>query len=262
MDFGSLKNKFTELYVESHISGDDKGKKLYKEFLNILKESETLKSHFIVYKNLENKVVSSEFEASEYLRENITPLSDFRGEKSIVTECKKLVELLENNGIELNFEPNEFNKSLHTLITKTPTVDNIDSIHESKMNIVKHLMTEKKSTNNDEDLVRENIDVNKFLNIATEKYNEKYGELSEEEKKLIKVIREGNDDDKSNLLNEMVKETINLVNDKLKISENNIELKGKLLETKEVIYNMLEESNTNTFNTNIKKLYDIKSVLK
>lgn len=260
MDFGTLKNKFTQIYVESHINGDNKGKELYKRFLEVLKESETLKSYFIVYKNLENKTVSNEFEANEYLKENLTVLDKFRGDKSIVSETQKLINLLENNDIEVGTDiPSNFNKSLHTLTTNTRDINNIDSIHEAKVSLVKYLMEEKTKLEDDSDLVRENIDVNKFLNIATEKYNEKYSTLSEEEKRIIKVIREGNDSEKEELLRSMIKETISLVNQRLSIVGDNISLKGKLLETKDVVYSM-DEYDANSFGDNIKKLYDIKSV--
>jgi hypothetical protein len=258
MDFGTLKNKFTETYIESHLNEDTKGKELYKRFLQVLKESETLKTYFIVYKNLEKKTVSNEFEATEYLKENLGILDRFRGNDSIVTESKKLINLLENNDIELSSEPSEFNKSLHILTTSSRDINTIDSIHEAKMSLVNHLMVEKSDSKEDEDLVRENIDVNKFLNIATEKYNEKYGELSEEEKNIIKVLREGNEDEKETLLHSMIKETVSLVNNRLEKTGDNMDLKAKLLETKDVIYNM--EYNVETFGENIKKLYDIKTV--
>jgi hypothetical protein len=259
MDFGTLKNKFTEAYIESHLNEDQKGKELYKRFLEVLKESETLKTYFIVYKNLEGKTASNEFEATEYLKENLSLLEKFRGEKSIVNESKKLINLLENNDIDLGGEPTEFNKSLHILTTNQRNVNNINSIHESKLNVVKHLMEDKTKVNNEEDLVRENIDVNKFLNIATEKYNEKYSTLTEEEKTILKIIREGNDTDKEGLLRSMVKETISLVNERLKSVNDNISLKAKLLETKDVVYSM-DEYDSTTFSENIKRLYDIKSV--
>lgn len=259
MDFGTLKNKFTQEYINSHINEDSKGKELYKEFLNIIKESDTLKSFFVVYKNLENKTTSSEFEAGKYLDENLSVLDKFRGEKSIVNECKKLVNLLESYGIELNEQPNELNESLHKLTTTSKGVETIDVIHESKLNVIKHLMTEKSNSKENNDLVRENIDVKKFLNIATEKYNEKYSTLSEEDRKMIKVVTSGTNEEKESLLKSMVKETLSLVNDK--IGTTNLSLKEKLLETKDVIYN-ISEFGLDNFSNNFKKLYDIKNILK
>lgn len=258
MDFGSLKNKFTELYIESHINGEDKGKELYKTFLSTIKESETLKSYFIIYKNLESKLASSESEAYDYLKENLSVLDKFRGGNSIVNECKKLVNLLENNDIELKWEPNEFNKSLHILTTNSRNVNTINTIQEAKSLLVKHLMEEKEDTKNDSDLVRENLDVKKFLSIVTDKYNEKYSSLTEEEKNIIKVLRSGNIENKKELLQNMIKETISVVNENLN-KNTNVELKEKLLETKDVVYSMVDFDST-TFGENIKKLYNIKTV--
>ncbi len=259
MDFGTLKNTFTQTYIESHIKGEAKGKELYKRFLEVLKESETLTSYFIVYKNLENKTASSEFEANEYLKENLSILDKYRGDKSIITETKKLVNLLENNDIKVDLEPTNLHKSLHTLTTTSKSVSTINDIHEAKLNLVKSLMEEKVIVE-DEGIVRENIDVQKFLTIATDKYNEKYSNLTEEEKNIIKVLREGDDSTKESLLTSMIKETVSLVNNKLKDTGNNIDLKAKLLETKDVVYGM-ENYNVETFGENIKKLYDIKNVL-
>ena len=51
MNFGTLKDIFTEKLIESYTSDDKTGKELYKKFLKILKENETLKTTFIIYLN-------------------------------------------------------------------------------------------------------------------------------------------------------------------------------------------------------------------
>ena len=60
MNFGTIKNIFTLKLIESYSSEDDVlvkyGKDLYKKFLNTLKESETLKTAFIV-----NKIMTTYF---------------------------------------------------------------------------------------------------------------------------------------------------------------------------------------------------------
>ena len=86
MNFGTLKDIFVEKLIESYISEDKSGKDLYKNFLKILKENETLRTTFIVYKNIEGKTIKSETAANEYLKESISLLENFRGEKSISTE--------------------------------------------------------------------------------------------------------------------------------------------------------------------------------
>ena len=60
MNFGTLKDIFAENLVNSYISENKDGKNLYKKFLQIIKESDTLKTAFIVFKNIENKTIDSE----------------------------------------------------------------------------------------------------------------------------------------------------------------------------------------------------------
>ena len=261
MDFGTLKNKFTDSYISSHINENEGGKQLYKKFLEVLKESETLKEFFIVYKNLETKTVSSEVEGIEYIKENLSLLDKFRGKKSITKECVKLVNLLENNDISIDGKPNLFNESLHILTTKKITSNNLDEIHEAKMVIVKHLMSDKTVEGDDGDLVRENLDTSKFLEIATEKYNEKYSHLPEYEKNIVKVMFEGSYSEKVGLLNDLVTETVGLVNKQLMSVGDNVELKSKLLETKDFIYNTKNDLNEGDLKPNINKLYEIRNVL-
>ena len=71
MNFGTIKDIFIERLVESHISGEKSGKNLYKKFLQIVKENETLKTAFIVYKNIEGNTIKDKFEANQYLKENL-----------------------------------------------------------------------------------------------------------------------------------------------------------------------------------------------
>jgi hypothetical protein len=255
MDFGTIKNTFTQTYIDSHVNENSNGKELYKKFLAVLKENETLKNQFILYKNIESKTIDTEVGANEYLKEC---LSLMEVNSNFNVECQKLVDILEENEIEL-LEPTKLHESIHTLLTTEKSVKNLDTLHESKTNIIKHLMTEKVEVEEDKSNVRENIDVQKFLNVATEKYNEKYSTLSEEEKNIIKVLRNGDADSKKELLNNMIKETVSMVNDRLKSVGGNMELKEKLLETKDVIYNM-SDFNGETFGEDIKKLYNIKSV--
>ena len=98
MNFGTIKDIFTLKLIESYSSEDDVlvkyGKDLYKKFLNTLKESETLKTAFIVFKNIETKNFKSEILANEYLNESISLFDGFKGKKSLKSEIKKLNKIL------------------------------------------------------------------------------------------------------------------------------------------------------------------------
>ena len=72
MNFGTLKDIFTEKLIESYLNQEDSGKILYKKFLKTIKESETLRTAFIVYKNLEGKTIKNELSD----KENVKPITE------------------------------------------------------------------------------------------------------------------------------------------------------------------------------------------
>ncbi|NIP31190.1 MAG: hypothetical protein GTN59_11730, partial [Candidatus Dadabacteria bacterium] len=176
MDFGTIKDIFASHLVESHVSDDESGKNLYKQFIKLISENEVLKSQFIVYKNIENKHFDSEVMASDYLKENISVLKKYSKEE-IEKENSKLVKLLESNGVQPS--PGSYrslHNSIHTLITEEKTASNINKLHESFTMVKDWLLVEKEEEKSD--YVKEGVNPKKFLEIVLEKYNKKYSELS------------------------------------------------------------------------------------
>ena len=264
MNFGTLKDIFVERLVESYTSEDKSGKDLYKNFLKLIKESETLKTAFIVFKNIENNTIKSEFGATEYLKESVSLFENFNGDKSLDKETKKLISLLESYDVDYkNKEVKTIHRDLQNLITSPKNVYTLPKIQEAKENLVSWLTTEKEniSKNESSDYVRENINVNKFLEIATNKFNEKYKDsLTEEEKNILKVLRENNQEKTKTLVSELVKENISLVNQHLEENVDNVTIKAKLLETKDAIYKMME--NNDSFSQSVLRLYELKKNLR
>jgi len=263
MNFGTLKDIFVENLIDSHVSGGKKGKLLYKKFLKTLKENKTLRDAFIIYKNIETKTFNSEVEAIEYIKESISVFNNYRGENSLPSQVKKLTTLLDESSINYkNREIKPIHLYLENLITLKKDINTLDKIHESKTNLVSWLLSNKETVNEnkDEEYIRKNIDPKKFLNVAVEKFNEKYKDsLTEEEKNILKVLRNKNNDEIKTLVSNLVKENISLVNQHLE-NTNNDEIKSKLLETKDVIYKMME--NNDSFGKNVLKLFELKNNLK
>ena len=54
-NFGKIKDTFNLILSESIIKKDNKGKKIFISYLKELKENKTLKSQFLLYKNLSDK---------------------------------------------------------------------------------------------------------------------------------------------------------------------------------------------------------------
>jgi hypothetical protein len=115
--------------------------------------------------------------------------------------------------------------------------------------------------NNKEKEIKESIDLpNSMLTtIMVDKYNEKYSTLDESEKEVIKVLIESDDEKKKEVYSSMLRECIDLINEKLK--ESSLEAKDKLLTVKDKLLNDKQEINED-FTKNISKLIELRSNLK
>jgi hypothetical protein len=262
MNFGTIKDLFVEKLIESYINGGDEGKVIYKNFLKILKESETLKTAFIIFKNIEEKTFEDKIGATEYLKETISLFDGFRGEKSLNSEMKKLNNLIKESGLE-NKTPKTIHQDLQDLLTTPKTIHTLDKLQEAKERVINWLVSEKQVVKESEEeaFVRKNVNPKKFLEIAVEKFNDKYKDsLTEEEKNILKTLRENNENEIKLLVSELVKENISLVNSYIDENRDNVLIKAKLLETKDQIYRMVE--NNVSFKDSVLKLYELKKNLK
>ena len=254
MNFGTIKNIYAKFLIDSYINeSKSENKKKYKEFIKNISESPILRTQFIVYKNIENGYFESEVSAVEYLRENISLFNSFK-KKDIIKENEKLSRNIK--GKTLNYDLKKLHESLNDLIILEKKAETINKIHDS-FEYVKKWLTSPKQTN--ESVKTKPVDANKFLDIVTKKYNEKYSNISEEEKKVIKTILSNDEKEKETLLKNMVKESITLINNSLKHFGDNIEIKSKLLEAKDVVYNL--EYNKDSFKEDILKIYELKTNL-
>jgi hypothetical protein len=250
-NFGRLKTTFNNLLVEDISNKTSEHKNIYKEFLKTLKESNILKTQFNVYYNIENKNEIDEFKASEFIKENINLLNNF-SKKEIVNENKKLKSILSKykiNLVESDYNRSDLHDDITTLIFRNK---NVDSIVESLSNIVKYNKTNliNKSSLN------ESIPPNSFIgNLMVEKFNEKYSNLNDYEKKILKTIFESNLEKKKEILVNLKNECTELVNKKL-IGNDNLLEKETLLNVKESLLGI--EYVEETFKTNISKLIELK----
>lgn len=250
-NFGKIKTTFNNLLIEDISNKSNDNKIIFKEFLKVIKESAILKTQFNVYFNIENKLEENEFKSSEFIKENINLLSKFTKEE-IIGENKKLVTILNKHKLTL-IKENYVNDDLHNSITNLIFKNkNIDSIVESLSKIVDYTKTNlKESKKTNLDLPETNL----VGNIMVEKYNEKYNDFNEEDKKLLKSIFESNETKKETILKELKTECITLVNKRL-VEVNDSAEKETLLNVKENLLNI--EFIKESFNNNISKLIELK----
>jgi hypothetical protein len=250
-NFGKIKNTFNELMVEGIVAKKETNKNLFKNYVKTIKENEILKTQFLVYDNIENKIEENELKANLYIQENIALLAKY-SKKDIMEANSKLVEPVLSN--EVSSELDELHENITKLIFTTKNAKNINTIVEATAYIVNYMK------NNKEKTVNKSFDLpNSMLSkIMVDKYNEKYASLSETEKKVLKVLINSDDAKKKEVYSSVVRECIDMINDKL--NESDLETKDKLLRVKDKLLNDNMEINED-FNKNISKLLELKSSL-
>jgi hypothetical protein len=226
-NFGKIKSVYNNLLSESVIDKKAEKKALFKDYIKLLKENKILKTQFLVYNNIENKVENDRNKATLFVNENIALLNKFSKK-----EILKANKLLTNKIIfEYNVETNELHESITTLIFTEKTPSTIETIVENTDKIVNYILNNKPS------VIQETIDYpnSMFSAMLVGNFNEKYSRLNENDKKFLKVLIDSNDDDKKELYSKAVKECLDLVNKRLET--NDVELKEKLLKVKEKLLN-------------------------
>jgi hypothetical protein len=251
-NFGKIKNAFNGILVESFVGNKESNKNLFKTYIKTIKENEALKTQFLVYNNIENKIEENELKANLFLQENIALLNKF-SKKELLEANKQLAKSISIE--DESYEKQELHENLSELIFLKKTSKNIDAIVEASSKIIIHMK------NNKLKLVKEAIELpNSMLStIMVEKYNERYSSLDENEKEILKVLIESTDDQKQEVYKKTLKECIELINENLK--EADLNAKDKLLQVKEKLLNDTIEINENFFK-NISKLVDLKTSLK
>ena len=109
----------------------------------------------------------------------------------------------------------------------------------------------------DEVVVKESLDIPPSIitKLAVDKFNNRYSNISESEKEIIKTILNGNDEDKLNTFIKLKKGCIETIDKKLDESSD-IDLKDKLLRVKDKLLNMVynKEDSVN----NLSSVYELK----
>lgn len=253
-NFGVIKTIYNDILSEAISNKDSKKKKTFKTYIRKLKENDVLKTQFLIYKNIENKIEENETRIIEYIKENISLMNKF-SKKQILNSNKNLAK-----GVSLKIETyknNEVMKKLHEnisyLIHTQKNAKTIDSIFESVSQISDYIKSNTKKK------ITESLGVsNEILtSVVIEKYNKKYVALSEGSKKLINTILESTHEDKIEYFNTTIKDCLTIVNEQ--IANADLSLKEGLLSVKENLLNRV--FNEGTFEVDILKIFQLKKDL-
>ena len=252
-NFGKITNAFNGVLAEGLVTQGTNNKQIFKKYIKTIKENEVLKTQFLVYNNIENKVETNELKAILFLQENIALLSKFSKEELLEANKLLVQPILESTSDDY---PNQkLHEDIATLIFTEKNSKNIDAIVEATANIIDYMK------NNKEKEVKESIELpNSMLStIMVDKYNEKYATLDESEKAVLKALIDSDDEKKKEVYSTTIRECIDLINEKLK--ESSLEAKDKLLKVKDKLLNDKQEINED-FVKNISKLVELRGGLK
>lgn len=259
-NFGKLKNVFNDLISEGIATKDAKSIELFKKYVKTVKENEMLKTQFLVVSNIENKIESNREKATQFVKENINLFSKF--------DKKKMIELNENLSSfitlwdkgdllkeDVDYDHKKLHENISTLIFTKKTPNNIDTIVDATTEIVDYILNNKTK----EIVESYGLPSSLLANIMVDKYNERYADLDESEKRILKVLIESTDEEKKELYSLTIRECIDLINEKL--SDSDLEVKDKLLRVKDKLLND-KQTVSEDFSKNISKLIELKNTLK
>lgn len=204
-----ISNKLKESYFNDKLVVESK--ELARDFFDVVKKSPVLQLEFKVFNNIENKHIENEQAATRYIDNNIKLFEIYTNEE-IEEERAKLRGFLTED-ITHDSERIELYNAIQTLIKESlsygENVD-VDEIHEGFTFILNHIQKPKKnlveSVNVDE--INEEV-----LEIAVNKFNEKYGGLEENDKNLVNSLIKADKNEKQKLLETYKSETLKTLNE-------------------------------------------------
>ena len=257
-NFGKIKNAFNGILAESIVTKNDTNKALFKKYVQTIKESNILKTQFLVYDNIENKLEDESISTNVFVAENISILQKFKA-ADILKENKKLLAL--SKEIEAKLEEvydtrlSSLHESLSNIIFTSVTPKNVNKVSRDITNVINYI-----KTNKPKELTEAiNLPASMLSTMMVDKYNEKYSELDESERKVLKALINSTDAEKKEVYTLTIRECIDLINEKLK--EADLDAKDKLLRVKDKLLNDKQEI-TEDFTKNISKLVELKDSLK
>ena len=257
-NFGKIKNAFNGILAEGLVSKNDASKLLFKKYIKTIKESEILKTQFLIYNNIENAIEVDSLTTNLFIQENLRLLEKFNI-KDIIKENKKLVALLDEAKCNLDESYDDKLSSLHESLSNYifmfSSPKNLNERTNNFVNICKYI----KGNSIKENKEAIELPSSMLTSMMVDKYNEKYSSLDESEKSILKSLIDSTPEQRIAVYTTTVRECIDLINEKLNGSD--LDAKDKLLRVKDKLLNDKIDI-TEEFEKKISKLVDLKDSLK
>ncbi len=222
---------------DSYLNNDliEESKKVAFNFFDIVKTSPILQLEFKVFNNIDNKHIENDSLATRYIDNNIKLFEVYTIDE-INKEHEKLGVFLTEGTIPDDDEKIQLYTAIDNLIRESLSdydkVD-VDDIHESFNVVLTHIKEPKK-------VLIENVNVEpideEIIEIAVDKFNEKYDSLNEDDKALLKTLIKSNNKEKQALLETYKTETLQILEGITKEESKDYVAKA-IQKIKEMVYN-------------------------
>jgi len=187
-NFGDLLDAIYSTASKQFANDKDKCSKIIKECVKTIKTDNILSDQFTIYDNLKNSIIP-EKQLSEYINENINSLRRYQPQQ-ILESNKKLEKIC--NSLKVKIKNNKLNEAISNLYFLMNTAKNINAIHESKNIVKENILSNKKKENKE----IPSVPIALVSKMVSKKYNEKYKDLTESDKKILKTILENKEGEK------------------------------------------------------------------
>ena len=246
-----ISNKLKDSYFTNILI--EESKKATLDFFNVVKNSPILQLEFNVFNNLENKHIGDDLAATRYIDSNIK-LFEVYTIQEIDREREKLLPFISETQLSIDDKRVELYSAIDKLITESLTdysnVD-VDAIHESFTIVLNHVKSSRNVINEDIDLNTINEEI---IEIAVDKFNEKYESLNEDDRNLLQKLISSTDKEKEDLLETFKNDTLLILEGLNKdMAKDNIT--KAIQKIKEMVYNRQKADD------DIISLYELKKEL-
>tara|TARA_R110000803_G_scaffold60710_2_gene120146 strand:+ start:24484 stop:25239 length:756 start_codon:yes stop_codon:yes gene_type:complete len=201
-NFGDILDSIYGVASNKFASDKEKCGNIIKESIKIIKIDEVLSDQFTIYNNLRDTVIL-ESDVNDYIGVNVESMKK-HSKKDIRNANLKLEKYSKTVGGVIN--NTKLNESISNLLSLSDSSKNVNSLHESKKIVKGNLI------NNTiiEEVDRPSVPIALVAKIISKKYNEKYSDLTETDKSLLKTILEHKDGNEG-LFNTYKKEATSLL---------------------------------------------------
>ena len=206
LNIGFIKYCITNSLTSSLINEDVNECEInIKNMLSVISSSEIIKEEYNVCDSLTNTSIENQIIASRFIDTVISKMNKFNY-YDIVEEHKKIYNNFKDILIENTSKKTLYDYISNLILESNPSNpnQNIDLLFESYNYIMEHISrTQPKKMETTNECVNESV-----LNIAINKYNNKYSSLNEDDKKILKTLLYSSTEQKNDLFEELKSDTL------------------------------------------------------